>query len=57
MLDWIIDWFSSLFNGSSDVIKDGGDKIDGAVHASVPAFFDVIFPYPFCSNFNIIISF
>ncbi|PES79395.1 hypothetical protein CN504_21075 [Bacillus anthracis] len=43
MTDWIVDWFGSLFNGGSDVIKDGGDKIDGAVHASVPAFFDVIF--------------
>ncbi|MEI3896021.1 MULTISPECIES: hypothetical protein [unclassified Bacillus (in: firmicutes)] len=37
MTDWIVDWFGSLFNGGSDVIKDG------VVHASVPAFFDVIF--------------
>lgn len=43
MTDWIVDWFGSLFNGGSDVIKDGGDKIDGAIYASVPAFFDVIF--------------
>jgi len=23
MTDWIVDWFGSLFNGSSDVIKGG----------------------------------
>lgn len=43
MTDWIVDCFGSLFNGGSDVIKDGGNKVDGAIHASVPAFFDVIF--------------
>ncbi|MGG2134652.1 hypothetical protein AB1284_25630 [Bacillus sp. S2(2024)] len=43
MTDWFTDWFGSLFKGSSDVVKGGGGKIDGAVHASVPAFFDFIF--------------
>lgn len=26
MTDWIVDWFGSLFNGGSDVIKDGEIK-------------------------------
>ena len=43
MTDWIVDWLGPLFNGGSDVMKNGGDKINGAVHASVPAFIDVIF--------------
>ncbi|MGQ0518722.1 hypothetical protein ACT453_56665, partial [Bacillus sp. D-CC] len=34
--DWIVDWFGSLFNGGSDVIKDGGDKIDGTLAWTAP---------------------
>lgn len=39
MTDWITYWLDYLFNGGIEVIRDGEDKIDGAV----PAFFDAIF--------------